>query len=237
MMLCDFIGIRVKMIKSIFTLFLFSCCVYAGEVEDKIQNEVNDFVLSQVQNQTGDKVDVQVFPVDSRLGLSTCDQPLNLTLMGNRDIKRNATIQVECRNSVKSWKTFVPVKVKIQKAVITSLQPIAKGTLLSADNLTVGYIDDYLVNGDMTTDMNQLIGGKSKKDLAPNQPVRLSQICIVCRNDTVEIVASKGGLNIKTSGRALQDGVKGNNIRVQNIRSQKIISGTVIDIGRVQVDM
>ena len=225
------------MIKSIFTIFLFSCCVFAGEVEDQIQNEVNDFVLSQIQNPTNDKVDIIVSPVDSRLGLTSCDSTLNLTLMGNKEIKRNATVQVECTNSVKNWKTYVPVKVKIQKAVITSLQPIAKGTLLSADNLTVGYIDDYLVNGDMTTDMSQIMGGRSKKDIQPNQPIRLSQICIVCRNDTVEIIATKGGLSIKTTGRALQDGIKGNSIRVQNVRSQKIISATVTDIGKVEVNM
>jgi flagella basal body P-ring formation protein FlgA len=53
----------------------------------------------------------------------------------------------------------------------------------------------------------------------------------------VEIIAEKGGMQIKTNGRALQDGSLNDMIRVQNIRSQRIISAVVSAVGQVKVEM
>lgn len=103
--------------------------------------------------------------------------------------------------------------------------------------MTIAYIDSFMLNGDMTTDMSLLIGARSKRDIRTNQPVRQNQICVVCRDDMVEIIAEKGGMQIKTNGRALQDGALNDMIRVQNIRSQRIISAVVSAVGQVKVEM
>jgi flagella basal body P-ring formation protein FlgA len=121
--------------------------------------------------------------------------------------------------------------------VVAAAIPISKGSILSADNMTIAYIDSFMLNGDMTTDMSLLIGARSKRDLRTNQPVRQNQICVVCRDDMVEIIAEKGGMQIKTNGRALQDGSLNDMIRVQNIRSQRIISAVVSAVGQVKVEM
>lgn len=231
-----YIGKIQKMFKFIYIFIFFSCFAFAGENEDNIRQQVTDYVLSQIQINGGDKLDVQANAVDSRLNLSVCQQPLNLSIAGTGEIRRNTTVTVICPDE-NGWRTFIPVRVRIQKPVIVAATPISKGTRFSADALTISYIDDYMLNGDMTTDMNALIGAKSKRDIQANQPIRQNQICIVCRDDTVEIIAEKSGLQIRTTGRALQDGNINDLIRVQNIRSKRIISATVSDIGQVKVRM
>lgn len=231
-----YIGKIQKMFKFIYIFIFFSFPLFAGQNEDDIRQQVNDFVLSQIQVNGGDKLDLDVSPVDTRLNLTVCQQPLQLSVTGTGAIRRNTTVNVVCPDE-QGWRTFIPVKVRIQKPVIVAATPISKGTRFSADMLTVSYIDDFMLNGDMTTDMNLLIGARSKRDIQLNQPVRQNQICIVCRDDTVEIVAEKNGMQIRTTGRALQDGNLNDQIRVQNIRSKRIISATVSDIGQVKVQM
>lgn len=236
MTLSVYIGKIQKMFKFIYIFMFFSCLTFAGENEDNIRQQVNDYVLSQIQVNGGDKLDLEVNPIDNRLNLSICKQPLNISVAGKGEIRRNTTVTVICPDE-NGWRTFVPVKVRIQKPVIVASTPIGKGNRLSTDMLTISYIDDYMLNGDMTTDMNFLIGAKSKRDIQANQPIRQSQICIVCRDDTVEIIAEKNGLQIRTTGRALQDGNLNDQIRVQNIRSKRIISARVSDVGQVKVQM
>lgn len=226
----------IRLIKLIYLALLLPVIACAGENETDIQQQVSDYVLSQVQAEPSDKVDAVANAIDQRLNLSACQQPLVLNITGTGEIRRNTTVDVTCPDTP-GWHLFVPVKIRIQKPVVAAATPISKGTVLSADNLTIAYIDSFMLNGDMTTDMSVLIGARSKRDIRTSQPVRQNQICVVCRDDMVEIIAKKGGMQIKTNGRALQDGALNDMIRVQNIRSQRIISAVVSAVGQVKVEM
>jgi len=226
----------IRLIKLIYIALLLSINTFAAETENDIQQQVSDYVLSQIQVDPSDKVDVIANAIDRRLNLAQCKVPLVINITGTGEIRRNTTADVTCPDA-SGWHLFVPVKIRIQKPVVTAAAPIAKGSLLSADNLTISYIDSFMLNGDMTTDINVLIGARSKRDLKANQPLRLNLICIVCRDDSVEIIAEKGGMQIKTNGRALQDGSLNDRIRVQNIRSQRIISAVVSGVGQVKIEM
>ena len=233
------IGKKIEMLKLIILIclsILLPYSVMANETVDDIQQQISDYVLSQIQVDPSDKVEVLPNSIDQRLNLKPCQQPLVLSIAGNGEIRRSTTVTTICPDQP-GWRIFVPVKIRIQKPVVAAAAPIAKGSLLTADNMTVTYIDSFMQSGDMTTDMTQLIGARSKRDLKNNQPIRQTQICVVCRDDTVEIIASKGGMEIKTNGRALQDGALNDTIRVQNIRSQRIISAVVSGVGKVNVDM
>ncbi len=226
----------LKLIKLICLAILMPSMAVANDMQADIQQQVSDYVLSQIQSEPSDKVEAIANPIDPRLNLTPCQQPLALSITGNGDVRRSTTVSVVCPDQP-GWRLFVPVKVRIQKPVVAAATPISKGTLLSAENMTIAYIDSFMLNGDMTTDMSLLIGARSKRDIRTNQPIRQNQICIVCRDDTVEIIAAKGGMVIKTSGRALQDGALNDTIRVQNIRSQRIISAVISGVGKVKVEM
>jgi flagellar basal body P-ring formation protein FlgA len=226
----------IRLIKLIYIALLLPASVFAAEIENDIKQQVSDYVLNQIQAEPSDKVEAIANAIDKRLNLTQCKIPLEITITGTGEIRRNTTADVTCPDTP-GWHLFVPVKIRIQKPVVVAATPISKGSVLSADSLTISYIDSFMLNGDMTTDINVLIGARSKRDLKTNQPLRLNQICIVCRDDSVEIIAEKGGMQIKTNGRALQDGSLNDRIRVQNVRSQRIISAVVSGVGQVKIEM
>ncbi len=61
------------------------------------------------------------------------------------------------------------------------------------------------------------------------------RVCVVCRNDSVLIQAISNGMNITTKGTALSDGSLGQQIRVKNDKSNRIIDAQVSGIGEVVV--
>ncbi|WP_121363151.1 flagellar basal body P-ring formation chaperone FlgA, partial [Pseudomonas aeruginosa] len=55
--------------------------------------------------------------------------------------------------------------------------------------------------------------------------------------DQVVILARTATINVKMPGEALSDGAPGQQIRVRNLRSQRIIKARVIEPGTVEVNM
>ena len=59
---------------------------------------------------------------------------------------------------------------------------------------------------------------------------------VVKSRDPVRLTVRVGGLRITALGEALQDGRVGQNIRVRNVDSNKMVTGRVLDRGLVEVD-
>ena len=76
---------------------------------------------------------------------------------------------------------------------------------------------------------------QNKKNLHSGEIIEDRHICVVCRNETVTIKAIKFGMLITTKGVALTDGSHGEQIKVKNIKSNRIISGQVTGISEVTV--
>ena len=60
---------------------------------------------------------------------------------------------------------------------------------------------------------------------------------LVRRGQTVTLLAQSQGFEVRSAGRALQDGVAGEQISVENLGSNRIIQGVVAESGLVRVKM
>jgi flagellar basal body P-ring formation protein FlgA len=88
------------------------------------------------------------------------------------------------------------------------------------------------------TDRNQIIGKVSRLTLLPRRPIPLTALReppLVVSGQITEAYYSDGQLLIVAKVMPLQDGHLGEQIRVRNIDSSKIISATVQPDGRVRL--
>ena len=172
--------------------------------------------------------------INGRLPLNHCEEGLTISLPAKMEIRRNTTVYLKCEGD-KPWDLYLPVRVSIQKPYVTVAAPVAKGDILSESMLTLAYQDQTLIRGDYLTDPAALIGVRSKRELKPGQPIRLTQVCVVCKGDQVTLSAENSSMQIKTMARALQDGSFGDMIRLVNIRSGRAVQGQVSAVGSVVV--
>ena len=206
----------------------------ASEVTDYLQAQAQEFVLGQLDMPLDAQAEVKAGTIDERLPLTRCEDALTISLPARMEVRRNTTVYLKCEEE-KSWDLYLPVRVSIQKPYVTVAAPVAKGDILSESMLTLAYQDQTLIRGDYLTDPTALIGVRSKRELKPGQPIRLTQVCVVCKGDQVTLVAENSSMQIKTMARALQDGSFGDMIRLVNIRSGRAVQGQVSAVGSVIV--
>ncbi|MFM5718485.1 flagellar basal body P-ring formation chaperone FlgA [Aeromonas caviae] len=199
-----------------------------------MQEQAQAFVLDQLDIPLDAQADVKAGTIDERLPLTRCEDALTISLPARMEIRRNTTVYLKCEGE-KSWDLYLPVRVSIQKPYVTVAVPVAKGDILSEPMLTLAYQDQTLIRGDYLTDPTALIGVRSKRELKPGQPIRLTQVCVVCKGDQVTLSAENNSMQIKTMARALQDGSFGDMIRLVNTRSGRTVQGQVSAVGSVVV--
>ncbi|MGE5478054.1 MAG: flagellar basal body P-ring formation chaperone FlgA [Bacteroidales bacterium] len=94
------------------------------------------------------------------------------------------------------------------------------------------------IRRDIVTDPRQLIGQEPRQQLRPGTLVRLSDVqrpVMVPRNSTVTMVVKTPFMKLTTQGRAMDEGGKGDVIRVTNINSKRVVEAVVDGPGTVVV--
>ena len=240
MMRFRFIGKHLKTISRIcllLPLLRLSLSSFAeGDLLASLQAHAEQYVDSQRVIDPTSQVEVTANQIDTRRQIHECAGHLPTTLAGSGAIKRSTTVKFHC-DSAPEWELLVPVRIKVLRPFVTVTEAITKETVLDSNNLKLDFMDEVMMRGDSFDSIEPLIGSRSKRDLRPGQPVRNNQICVVCKGDSVEILADTGRITIRTTGVAQQDGSFGQQIKVENSRSHKTIAAKVVAVGKVQVGM
>ncbi|MGQ0664514.1 MAG: flagellar basal body P-ring formation chaperone FlgA [Pseudomonadota bacterium] len=91
---------------------------------------------------------------------------------------------------------------------------------------------------DILTDPARLVGTTPRQRLRAGEPVRENDTrppIVVAKNSTVTIVLESGNMSLTTQGQAVEDGAKGDTIRVVSKQSKKTIEAVVAGPGQVSV--
>ncbi|WP_424928986.1 flagellar basal body P-ring formation chaperone FlgA [Amaricoccus tamworthensis] len=117
---------------------------------------------------------------------------------------------------------------------VVPIRAIRAQHMVTADDLQV--VDQNVPGA--VTDPAELIGKEARITLYPGRPILKGQVgapALVERNQTVRMTFSHGPLTISADGRVLDRGGAGESVRVMNLSSRQIVSGTVGADGSVTV--
>ncbi|MCL1141713.1 flagellar basal body P-ring formation chaperone FlgA [Shewanella gaetbuli] len=177
--------------------------------------------------------------LSGRLVPPACYPPVKVELASDREIGRNNTVRVSCDSPDYDypWQIFLSVRVEIMYPVVVANEILSPDSVISPEQLNIEYLDQYSLRGRFFSDLNAVIGTKTKRRINKGNPILSNHLCFVCKGDGVSIYAKSHNLQIKTVGEALRDGNIGDTIRVKNSNSNRELEATVIGIGEVEVRM
>ncbi|MBK1670070.1 flagella basal body P-ring formation protein FlgA [Rhodovibrio sodomensis] len=95
------------------------------------------------------------------------------------------------------------------------------------------------VSANHIRDAGKLVGMSARRSIRPDRPVRATDVTapvLVPRNSLVTLMLQNEQMRLTAQGRALQDGAKGEVIRVVNTKSNTTVSGVVVAGGTVAVE-
>ena len=121
--------------------------------------------------------------------------------------------------------------ILVHSQVVVVSKNISAGTLLDSSMLTLMKIDSRKVVRDQITNIEGLEKRETTRALKAGEPLRLSDTqtaLLVKKGDTVVIsIGKKGKLMVSASMTALENGRFGQQIRVRNNNSGKVVRGIV----------
>jgi flagella basal body P-ring formation protein FlgA len=162
-----------------------------------------------------------------------CDESLTFKWRGKVEAGTN-TLSVIC--SSPQWQWYVPVNVEIFKNVVITTEPLSRSHPLEANQLQLKRLDISNLRMGYFTDITQIDGYLLQRTVKSGQvitPYIVKAPALIKRGDWVTIVSGRKGLTVTSSGEALKDGVKGDQIPVKNLRSNTRIRAWVINKGMV----
>jgi len=122
--------------------------------------------------------------------------------------------------------------------ILVPVRTIAAGERLSADLLAPLVVAERQLRADTLVDPADLEDVEARRRLLPGRPLRRGDVRapqLVRRGETVEIVYRAPGLELVTTGRALDDGSRGSVVGIANLDSGQRLSGLVTGPRRVTV--
>ena len=226
---------------SLLCVLLYTPVVAAASYQDhkSIYKAARIFLRDHVALQHGQRPQIKVGKLDSRLKLKKCSTKLRAFMpRGSREIGKT-TVGVKCTGK-KAWSLHVPVTISVYGKVLVASHQLQKGSVLTAAdlklaknnlaNLTYGYYENPK-NG---------IGMKLKRRVSAGTvltPAMLKKPRIITRGQKVTIMAQSGSMLVRMKGKALDNGAIGDRIKVINIKSRKKLEGIITLAGEVKVDI
>lgn len=115
---------------------------------------------------------------------------------------------------------------------------LRNGELIAAKDIEIRDIPVGQTRSDTITDMDSLIGKSPSHSISAFRPIRQHEIGappLVKKNNIVQMHYKSPGMEITTTGQAMEDGAKGSVISVRNMASKRVVQAVVDDAGSVSI--
>lgn len=186
-----------------------------------------------------DKITIDVAGTDPRLRLTACDKPLTFDLHGRQLSASNVTLRVQCESN-SPWSFYLTAKVERMRLILVAARNIGRGERLSNADFSLEQRDVSTMGNSTVSDPARIAGKEARRPINLGDSLRTTSVTapeVIQRGDAVSVKAVSGGIAVSTSGVAMNDGKVGEQIRVQNLKSERIIKARVTASGQVQVVM
>jgi len=183
--------------------------------------------------------EVEVNRLDPRLRLASCPEPLATRLESPAQPVGRVTVRVSCPGAT-PWTVFVPARVKLYRDVVVVTRPLTRQGEVTLADVALVERDVGLLSQGYLSSLDQVIGTKVTRNVLPDQvltPQHLELAEVVRKGDQVVISARATSINVRMPGEALADGAPGQQIRVKNLSSGRVVRARVLGPGQVEVAM
>jgi flagellar basal body P-ring formation protein FlgA len=186
---------------------------------------------------SGSRVDYTAPAIASSSETRSCATPLVVSAKDPTQSLNRVTLLAACSNQ---WSIYVPVDLDIYRPVVVATRPLANGVIVTKDDVELSLLDVGQLAGTYLTALDDAIGMGVKRPIMQGRPLlslQLEQPLLIRRGEMVVINAAAGVLAVKMTGTALTDGHRGEQIRIKNQTSSRIIDARVTAPNQVTVAM
>jgi flagella basal body P-ring formation protein FlgA len=205
----------------------------------KLLPEIKKFVLKQVREESGN-VDVKLAGQDKKIILPAGEIESNFrpTFSGKYEGSVILTAELEINDRLQK---VLPLHIDIQifHPVVVTTRRVEKGDKFTADNVALVRTPTSKILLGSLSQLNYVTGRTAAVPLVPGVVLRISDIFdppAIVHGSIVQAIVRYGNVELRVDARAIEDGKAGDNIRVENTDSHKVLKGKVLDEKTVLIE-
>lgn len=207
--------------------------------QESLLNSARDFLEANLPGGANESPEIVLGHLDPRLRLKACDAPLQAFLPAGAKLQGKLNVGIRCPDE-KNWTVYLSAEIKIFSEIAVAARPLSRGEALRAGDTIPMRMEVTKLNSGYYLQSDSLDGKILRQSIPAGRPLTPNMLrapLMVRRGDNVTIVAAGAGLQVRMKGKALQDAALGERVSVQNLRSKRIVEGTAVEPGQVQVLM
>jgi flagella basal body P-ring formation protein FlgA len=177
----------------------------------------------------GSRIEVSTEPLDLRLQLAVCTQPLRALISDQTQVRSRMTVPVQCPQAG-GWTVRVPVRLKLFRNVLVSSRALLRGDGISAADVHAEERDVARLGYGYLENFRQIAGRSLSRAVARGTvltPGTLGGRRMVRAGDHVQVLAQLDGIEVRADGVALGSGDNGARLRVRNASSGRVVDAMV----------
>lgn len=233
------------MIKRMFSLvisLIFICYIPLAfadlyESQDKLKTLAKDFVAKNTALGPDESLEVDINNSDIPAQLATCPTNVEAAFPKEANRERITSVQLSCNGST-SWRTFIPVDVKVYAKVVVAKRTITTNETLTEADLDFAQANVNILYGGYFKDPTEITGQVASQMIAPGSVIskkNIRQQQLVHRNQEIDLVARKNAIEVTVKGIAKSDGGLNDSITVYNPSSKRTLEAVVIGTNKAEV--
>ena len=185
---------------------------------------------------SGGAVQIDVAPLDPRLRLAPCGQPLHAQFPPGAQMAHRTTVSVECPER-SGWRIHLRATVSRQVEATAWRHDLPRGHLVTpADTVAVSLAQHHLPRNAVSAP-EQAWGAVLRQPVRAQQPVRahvLDRPPLVSKGEQISLTVADAPITISATVIALADGAAGDRIKVRSLSSDREIDVVVVGRGVVE---
>ncbi|MFK7731998.1 MAG: flagellar basal body P-ring formation chaperone FlgA [Pseudomonadales bacterium] len=205
----------------------------SGGVKQYLQDSVVDLRAASLH-----AVSVETQAIDPRLRLAACSEALDYSMNANTQLPGRALVKVACKSPQTVWSIYVSATVSWEQDIVVAAVGLRRGQDINPGDVRVEQRRLTRPGVKYVHTLDEVIGKVAGRRLAANKPVDwrfLEQADLVRKGESVQLLARNASIAVKINGKALTSGAKGEQIRVQNPLSNRIVDALVTARGRAEI--
>ena len=221
----------------VFTLLNMSPAFADYQSHESLQGAVVNFLEDETQTVKDAEISVQNF--DKRLRLHQCSTDLEVFWPVSSKRIGNTTVGIRCSDD-KPWKIYIGAYIHIYKSIWVTNSGLHRNQVIDLASVSTERRDITRQTSGYILASTPIEGLVVKRNITANQVLTnnvLDSQKMVKRGDRITIISKYAGIEVRAAGIALNDGKKGERIRVKNTGSKREIEAYVSDKQHVLVTL
>lgn len=189
---------------------------------DELGLIAEQFLVEKTRNLPG-KTEITITPLDARLNLPACANPIPYLSQGARLLGRT-TVAIRCEAPV-AWRTMVKAHVRFHTAYLTAAKALPQGHVIQESDLALAEGDITAIRQGVLTGKEQAVGHTVARTIQPGSPIWAEQLRTpqaIQQGQNVKIISKGRGFTISGDGYAV------NNAALGQVAKAKTTNGILV---------